>query len=81
MKCLERSFKNCLDIKQYIHFLKLIGAPDRVTNPHEYYTENVSKSLDLFKNLNELGCKDVVFPLLVSVYAIVHGIRRFMLRL
>ena len=58
---LAQIFKDHPEIKHCIHFAALIVVPDSVANPYEYYTENVAKSLDLFKNLNEFGCKNVIF--------------------
>jgi UDP-glucose 4-epimerase len=51
----------------------LVVVPDSVANPYEYYTENVAKSLRLFKSLNELGCKRVVFSSSASLYDVVPG--------
>lgn len=65
---LERIFKEHPDIKYAIHFAALIVVPDSVSNPYGYYTENVAKSLELFKNLNRLGCKNIIFSSSASIY-------------
>ena len=44
-------------------------------NPYGYYTENVAKSLELFKNLNDLGCKNIVFSSSASLYDVVPGFK------
>lgn len=72
---LEKIFTDHPEIKHCIHFAALIVVPDSVSNPYEYYTENVSKSLELFKNLNELGCKNVVFSSSASLYDVVPGFK------
>lgn len=65
---LEKIFKEHPDIKCTIHFAALIVVPDSVSNPYGYYTENVAKSLELFKNLNRLGCKNIIFSSSASIY-------------
>lgn len=65
---LEKIFKDHPDIGYTIHCAALIVVPESVERPYEYYTENVSKSLELFRNLNALGCKNVVFSSSASIY-------------
>jgi UDP-glucose 4-epimerase len=65
---LERVFSEHPEIKHTIHCAALIVVPESVEKPYDYYRENVSKSLDLFKNLSELGCKNVVFSSSASIY-------------
>lgn len=65
---LEKIFKDHPDIKHAIHFAALIVVPDSVENPYGYYTENVAKSLELFKNLNRLGCNNIIFSSSASIY-------------
>ena len=72
---LEQIFTDHPDIRHCIHFAALIVVPDSVENPYGYYTENVAKSLELFKNLNELGCKNVVFSSSASLYDVVPGFK------
>src|SRR5574340_858845 len=42
-----------------------------VEKPYEYYHENVAKSLELFRALNRLGCKRVLFSSSASIYDMV----------
>lgn len=65
---LQKIFTDHPEINHAIHFAALIIVPESVERPYDYYRENVGKSLDLFKNLNELGCKNVVFSSSASIY-------------
>lgn len=69
---LEKIFQDHPDIICTIHCAALIVVPESVKNPFEYYTENVAKSLVLFKNLGRLGCKRVVFSSSASLYDVVE---------
>jgi UDP-glucose 4-epimerase len=60
-------------IEGCIHCAALIVVPDSVKNPYEYYHENVSKSIELFKNLNDQGIKKIVFSSSASLYDNVPG--------
>jgi UDP-glucose 4-epimerase len=66
---LKRVFQEHPDIQAAVHCAALIVVPDSVSKPYEYYRENVVKSLELFRNLNLLGCKRVVFSSSASIYA------------
>ena len=46
-------------------------VPESVENPYLYYRENVCKSLELFKNLEEFGKGRVVFSSSASIYDVV----------
>ena len=70
---LETIFNEHPDIRATIHCAALIVIPESVAMPYEYYRENVCKSLDLFKTLNRLGAKRVVFSSSASIYDIVPG--------
>jgi UDP-glucose 4-epimerase len=70
---LKTIFEQHPDITHTIHFAALIVVPESVENPYEYYKENVGKSLELFKNLNELGCENIVFSSSASIYDDVPG--------
>jgi UDP-glucose 4-epimerase len=65
---LEKIFKENPEIKFTIHLAALIIVPESVEKPYEYYHNNVVKSIELFKNLNALGCKNIVFSSSASVY-------------
>ncbi len=70
---LEKIFREHGDIEVTIHCAALIVVPESVEKPYEYYRENVAKSLELFYNLNRLGCKKIVFSSSASIYDDVPG--------
>jgi len=65
---LDQIFEDHKDIECVIHCAALIVVPDSMKDPYEYYKENVNKSIGLFKKLEELGCKKIVFSSSASVY-------------
>lgn len=65
---LEKIFQEHKDIDCAIHCAALIVVPESMEKPYEYYTENVVKSLNLLKKLNELNCKKIVFSSSASIY-------------
>jgi UDP-glucose 4-epimerase len=67
-KILAEVFQNHPDITHTIHCAASIVVPESVEMPYEYYKENVCKSLELFKNLKELGCNNVVFSSSAAIY-------------
>jgi len=70
---LERIFREHPEIHSTIHCAALIVVPESVEKPYLYYRENVCKSLELFKNLAELGYPRVVFSSSASIYGAVPG--------
>ncbi len=72
---LERIFQNHPDIHSTIHCAARIVVPESVQEPYLYYRENVCKSLELFKNLGELGYPRVVFSSSASIYDAVPGFK------
>ena len=70
---IKQIFKDHPDISHTIHFAALIVVPESVENPYEYYKENVGKSLELFKNLKEQGCMNIIFSSSASIYDDVPG--------
>jgi UDP-glucose 4-epimerase len=66
---LEHIFKNHPEIENCIHCAALIIMPESVTIPYEYYNNNVAKSNELFKNLKDLGCKNIIYSSSASIYA------------
>ncbi|HEU4740391.1 MAG TPA: UDP-glucose 4-epimerase GalE [Meiothermus sp.] len=72
---LERIFREHPDIHSTIHCAALIVVPESVEKPYLYYHENVCKSLELFKNLEELGYPRVVFSSSASIYDAVPGFK------
>ncbi|APJ04873.1 UDP-glucose 4-epimerase GalE [Silvanigrella aquatica] len=65
---LKEIFKEHPEIQHAIHCAALIIVPESVEKPYEYYKENVAKSNELFKNLLELGCKNIVFSSSAAIY-------------
>ena len=65
---LERVFEEHPDIACTIHCAALIVVPESVEKPYLYYRENVCKSLELFKALEDLGHPHVVFSSSASLY-------------
>lgn len=70
---LEQVFRDHPDITATVHCAALIIVPESTEKPYAYYRENVAKSVELFKNLNRLGCNRVVFSSSASIYAQVPG--------
>jgi len=65
---IERIFAENPGIEACLHFAARIVVPESVAFPYLYYHENVAKSLELFRILNELGCHRVVFSSSASIY-------------
>lgn len=61
------------DLFATIHCAALIVVPESVNHPFEYYHENVSKSLLLFKTLERLKKPRIVFSSSAAIYAPVEG--------
>ncbi len=72
-KLIARIFKDHPDIHAVVHCAALIVVPESVTRPYEYYQDNVSKSIEFFYTLHELGCERVVFSSSAALYDIVPG--------
>lgn len=70
---IKKIFSEHPDISCTIHCAALIVVPDSVSNPFDYYTENVSKSILLFQSLKDAGCKNIVFSSSATVYDAVVG--------
>jgi UDP-glucose 4-epimerase len=70
---LEQIFNEHPDIYATIHCAALIVVPESVAKPYEYYTENVMKSMELFKYLGQRGYPRVVFSSSAAVYGTVQG--------
>jgi UDP-glucose 4-epimerase len=51
-----------------IHCAALIVVPESVKRPEEYYRENVSKSVELFAGLRDVGCRRIVFSSSAAIY-------------
>ena len=70
---LDTLFSQHEGIEFAIHCAALIVVPESVQHPHKYYRENVGKSVELFHQLNRLGCKQIVFSSSAAVYDVVPG--------
>ncbi len=68
---LEKIFLDHPDIFATIHCAALIVVPDSVSDPYNYYVDNVVKSMELFKTLAELGHPRVVFSSSAAIYDVV----------
>ncbi len=65
---LNKIFSEHPDIYCCIHLAAKIIVADSVENPYDYYCNNVIKSVKLFKALDKLGCKRIVFSSSAAVY-------------
>ncbi len=72
-RLLAEIFEDHPDIGCAIHCAALISVPESVERPYDYYVNNVTKSLELFKGLEEAGCHRLVFSSSASVYGAVPG--------
>lgn len=72
-QALNAIFHDHPEIDAVLHCAALIVVPDSVQNPYHYYRENVGKSIELFHNLNQVGCKKIVFSSSASIYDHVPG--------
>ncbi len=72
---LVRVFSDHPDVHATIHCAALIVVPESVEQPYRYYRENVCKSLELFKHLDDLGFPRVVFSSSASIYDAVPGFK------
>ena len=66
---LRRIFEDHPDIDCTIHMAARTIVPESVADPAGYYRANVTKSLALFSELQQLGLPRVVFSSSASVYA------------
>lgn len=67
----EKVFNEHPDIYATIHCAALIVVPESVSQPFEYYRENVVKSMHFFHQLAELGYPRVVFSSSAAIYDVV----------
>jgi UDP-glucose 4-epimerase len=66
-------FREHPDIQATVHCAALIVVPESVSQPYDYYLDNVSKSLEFFNILRKLGRGKVVFSSSASLYDVVPG--------
>ena len=72
---LKRVFTDHPDVDATVHCAALIVVPESVEQPYLYYRENVCKSLELFRHLDDLGFPRVVFSSSASLYDAVPGFK------
>jgi UDP-glucose 4-epimerase len=72
-KAVRAIFRDHPGIQAVVHCAALIVVPESVTQPYEYYQDNVSKSIEFFHTLNEVGCRRVVFSSSAALYDVVPG--------
>jgi UDP-glucose 4-epimerase len=65
---LDKVFKNEKDIFAVIHFAALKAVGESVEKPLEYYENNISGSLNLYKCMKKYGVKNFVFSSSATVY-------------
>ncbi|MCI8806323.1 MAG: UDP-glucose 4-epimerase GalE [Clostridiales bacterium] len=70
---LSKIFEENPDIEIVIHFAEKATVWDSVVKPYEYYHANVVKSMELFNNLKDLGCKKIIFASSAAIYDDVPG--------
>ncbi len=72
-KLIEHIFSQHGDIKIVIHCAERSAVSASVVKPYEFYSSNVVKSMELFKNLRDAGCKKIIFASSASIYDDVPG--------
>ena len=60
-KLLTKIFEENPDIEITIHCAEKSSVTMSIEHPYEYYSLNIVKSMELFKNLTEVGCKKIIF--------------------
>jgi UDP-glucose 4-epimerase len=70
---LKKVFTEHNDIEIVIHCAELGSVSNSVSNPYEYYSTNVVQTMELFKNLCDLGLKKIIFASSAAVYDNVPG--------
>lgn len=66
-KSLQETFKN-YSINSVIHFAGLKAVGESVSNPLEYYDNNINGTLILLQVMKEFECKKIVFSSSATVY-------------
>lgn len=70
---LRKIFGDHPDIYAIVHCAARIIVPESVAKPALYYRENVSKSIDFFDAVSELGYHRLVFSSSASIYQDANG--------
>ena len=71
---IERIFLENAGIETTIHCAALVVVPDSVRRPYDYYRQNLATSIELFHNLERVGCTQLVFSSSASVYGAAPGL-------
>lgn len=56
------------NIEIAIHCAEMAAVSVSVGKPYEFYTSNVVRSMELFKNLKDNGCKKIIFASSAAIY-------------
>ena len=72
-KVIATIFADHPDISCCIHCAALAIVPDSVERPLDYYSNNVSGTVDLIRSLAHHGCRRIVFSSSASVYDTAFG--------
>ncbi len=67
-KLLTKIFEENPDIEITIHCAEKSSVTMSIEHPYEYYSLNIVKSMELFKNLTEVGCKKIIFSSSAGIY-------------
>lgn len=70
---LDRILREHPDIGCTVHMAARVVVPESAALPYLYYRDNVTKSLELFDHLQQLGRNRVIFSSSASVYAEAEG--------
>lgn len=70
---ISQIFAEHSDIEIVIHCAEMSAVSASVGKPYEFYSSNVVKSMELFKNLRDVGCKKIIFASSAAVYDDVPG--------
>lgn len=70
---IKKIFQEQSDIEIVIHCAERSAVSFSVNHPYEYYSLNVVKSMELFKNLCDVGCKKIIFASSAAIYDDVPG--------
>lgn len=72
-RVIAQIFADHPDLSCCIHCAALAIVPDSVARPLDYYSNNVSCTIDLVRSLLHHGCRKIVFSSSASVYDTNHG--------
>ena len=67
-KLLSKIFEENPEIEITIHCAEKSSVAMSIEHPYEFYSLNVVKSMELFRNLCELGCRKLIFSSSAGMY-------------